>query len=146
MVYLNRRYQVSLEILQRDNEGIIILDLKGHIKIGDEDLQFRQYIQSLPHDARIALNLKDVHAIDTAGLGTLTLCSLNLHQAGGGLALFNLSQSHIESLDLLRIDSTFEVFSDEQAAVDSFFPDRKVNRYDILAFAKRQNQESGEKK
>jgi anti-sigma B factor antagonist len=79
-------------------------------------------------------------------LGTLTLCSLNLRKAGGGMALFNLSQSHIELLVLLRMDSTFKIFSDEQGAVDSFFPDREVNHYDILAFAKRQSQESGEKK
>lgn len=137
---------MSLEILRRESEGIVILDLKGHITMGDEDLQFRQYVQSLPRDARIILNLKEVHAIDTAGLGTLTLGSLKLRKAGGRMALFNLSPSHIELLVLLKLDSIFDVFGDEQSAVDSFFPDRKIDHYDILAFAKRQNQLAGDKK
>jgi anti-sigma B factor antagonist len=137
---------VSLEILPRKNEGIVILDLKGHITMGDEDLQFRQYVQSLPRDARIILNLKDVHAIDTAGLGTLTLGALNLRKAGGRMALFNLSQAHIKMVVLLKLDAMFEIFGDEQSAVDSFFPDRKLEHYDILAFAKRQDQLAGDKK
>jgi anti-sigma B factor antagonist len=146
VVYLNRRSPVSLEILRREKEGVVILDLKGAITMGNEDIQFRQYIQSLPADARVILNLKDIRAIDTAGMGTLTLCALNLRKTGGRLALFNLSQSHIELVVLLKLDSMFEIFGDEQSAVDSFFPDRKVNRYDILAFAKRQNEGSGDTK
>ncbi len=137
---------MSLEILRRKKEGVVILDLKGPITMGDEDLQFRQYVQSLPGDARVILNLKDVHAIDTAGLGTLTLGSLKLRKGGGRMALFNLSQAHIELVVLLKLDAMFEIFGDEQSAVDSFFPDRKIEPYDILAFAKRQNQLAEDKK
>jgi anti-sigma B factor antagonist len=31
-----------------------------------------------------------------------------------------------------KLHTVFEVFSDEQDAVNSFFPDRRVRRYDIL--------------
>ena len=35
---------------------------------------------------------------------------------------------------MTRIDTIFEVFDDEIDAVNSFFPDREIKRFDILSF------------
>jgi anti-sigma B factor antagonist len=38
----------------------------------------------------------------------------------------------------MKPETVFEVFADEQDAVDSFFSDRAVRRYDILEFVRKQ--------
>jgi len=131
---------MSLEVRQREREGIIILDLTGRLTMGDEDLRFRQQVLA-QYDAgrtRLILNLQGAAEIDTTGLGTLIFCALKLRKAGGRMALANLSPSHIELVVLLKLESALEIFSDEQSAVDSFFPDRAIPHYDILSFVKQQ--------
>jgi anti-sigma B factor antagonist len=50
-----------------------------------------------------------------------------------------LRTTHIELLTQARLETVFEVFDAEQDAIDSFFPDRDVNRFDILEFVGREN-------
>ena len=83
---------------------------------------------------RLALDLGHLHKLDTTGLGTLLFTLANLRKAGGNLALFNLSASNIELLTEAKLETVLEVFHDEQDAIDSFFPDRELKRYDILQF------------
>jgi anti-sigma B factor antagonist len=82
----------------------------------------------------MVLNLSDLSKLDTTGLGTLLFALAKIRKGGGNLAIFNLKPSHIELLTEAKLESVFEVFRDEQDAIDSFFPDRKLNRYDILQF------------
>jgi hypothetical protein len=41
---------------------------------------------------------------------------------------------HIELLTEAKLETVFEVFRGEQDAINSFFPNREVKRYDILEF------------
>jgi anti-sigma B factor antagonist len=127
---------MSLEIVQREQEGIEILDLKGRLTLGQEDLRFRGELDVLVRagKSRVVLNLNDVSELDTTGLGTLLFALAKLRKAGGDLALVNLKRSHIRILVEARLSSVFEVFKQDQDAVNSFFPDRKSQRYDILEF------------
>ena len=61
-----------------------------------------------------------------------------IQKLGGALKLLNLSKRHIELLVLTKLSTIFEVFDDEQDAINSFFPDREVHRFDILHFVKGQ--------
>lgn len=127
---------MSLEITYREHEGIEVLDLNGHLTFGQEDLDFRNELDRLVKAGkiRVVLNLSDLHKLDTTGLGTLLFALAKLRKAGGNLAIFNMKTSHIELLTEAHLEAVFEVFQDEQDAVNSFFPDREVNRYDILEF------------
>jgi anti-sigma B factor antagonist len=127
---------MSLEITSRTVEGIQILDLKGHLTIGQADLDFRAELDQLvaAGKLRVALNFSDLRKLDTTGLGTLLFALAKLGKAGGKLAIFDLKTSHIELLTEARLESVFEVFRDEHDAIDSFFPDRKLHRFDILQF------------
>jgi anti-sigma B factor antagonist len=80
------------------------------------------------------LNLKDVSDIDSTGLGTLVFGLARLRRAGGSLALVNPNKSHMELFLLTKLAIAFEFFNDEHDAVDSFFPDRALKRFDILEF------------
>jgi anti-sigma B factor antagonist len=127
---------MALAIAHRDREGIEILDLDGRLVFGEEDLQFRNEIDKLlrARKNRVVLNLARLAEIDTTGLGTLLFALAKLRKEGGGLALVNLRSSHIELLELTKLETVFEVFDDEQEAINSFFPGREVRRYDILEF------------
>ena len=115
---------MALAIAHRGREGIEILDLDGRLVFGEEDLQFRNEIDKLLRAGknRVVLNLARLAEIDTTGLGTLLFALAKLRKEGGGLALVNLRSSHIELLELTKLETVFEVFDDEQEAINSFFP------------------------
>jgi len=127
---------MHLDITTRENEGILILDLKGAFEFGPTDLKFRDELERLVQagTCRVIVNLKDVSHLDTASLGTLLFALAKLQKAGGRLALMNLNPGHINLVLLARMDSVFEVYRNELDAVNSFFPDRKVSHFDILEF------------
>lgn len=54
------------------------------------------------------------------------------------MKLLHLSKRSAELLILTKLSTVFEMFDDEQAAVNSFFPGREVRRFDILEFVKSQ--------
>jgi anti-sigma B factor antagonist len=127
---------MSLEIAEREREGIKILDLKGPLQFGSSDLRFRAELEKLAQarTCRVIVNLKDVAHLDTAGLGTLLFALAKMSKAGGRLVLVNLNAAHINLVVLARMEAVFEVFREELDAVNSFFPDRKVTHFDILEF------------
>ena len=125
---------MHLKIHQREKEGITILDLDGRIVLGPEDSSLREQILShlsqSVHD--IILNMKKVSEIDTAGIGTLVFGTQKFRAAGGKLVLADLGPHHTTTADLLQLDTTLEMYPEEQDAVNSFFPERAVPHYDIL--------------
>ena len=127
---------MSLHIEQRESEGIVILDLKGPLTSGHGDLELRDRLSVLHQSGNIniVLNLKDVSHIDSTGLGTLVFGLARLRQADGKLALANVNRAHLKLFLLTELAVAFEFFGDEHDAVDSFFPDRELKRFDILKF------------
>ena len=125
---------MSLEFKEREKEGILLLDLKGRLQLGDEDFQFRQRINSLKErgHAKIVVNLEHVGVIDNTGLSTLRLFSREFQSRGGKLALVSPSVRHLEPSVVLAIETEFEIFDDEQEAINSFFPDRASRRIDLI--------------
>ena len=125
---------MHLEIQQREKEGIAILDLKGKIVLGPEDLSLRERLLSLVAGGirNVILNLKEVKRIDTAVVGTLVLCTEKFRAAGGRLVLANVSPNQAGLAIILKLDSELDIYPDELDAVNSFFPDRAVRHYDIL--------------
>lgn len=133
---------MHLHIEQRENEAIIILDLKGRMVLGPEDVVLRQRLQELGDTGRtnVALNLKEVSEMDTTALGTLVFGATKFREAGGRLALFNLSPAHSELSNALKLNTAFQIYRDEVSAVNSFFPDRAIQHYDILEFVEELDQ------
>ena len=133
---------MSLTIRDREKEGVLVLDLKGRLTVGEEVAQLRERLRA-ESDAgrqRIILNLDDVDYIDSTGLGTLVICFTTMQKAGGSLKLLNLSRRNIELLILTKLTTVFELFNDEQDAVNSFFPDREIKKFDILDFVRRRDE------
>ena len=135
---------MSFEIQQREREGIVILDLKGRLVVGDAASSLRDRMLSLASAGqhKVILNLAGVDFIDSTGLGAMVICFTTLKKAGGGLKLCNLAEREIELLVLTKLTSVFELFDDEQHAVNSYFPGRDIKRFDILSFVQKQREEN----
>ncbi len=128
----------TLKLATRDVEGIQIVDLDGRIIAGDAAGSVREKVHEIARGEHrnVILNLKGVDYIDSSGLGTLVAAHSTLSNAGGGLALLNLSKRSAELLILTKLSTVFRIFDEEKAAVDSFFPNREVKKFDILDFVK----------
>ena len=129
---------MSIEISEQEREGIEILDLKGRLTFGQEDLTLREEVEKLVREnkTKVVVNLGELHQIDTAGFGTLRYAQDQLQAAGGGLALAGLTPVHIEVLMACRLGVEFRTFEDDLEAVNSFFPGREVHHFDVLKFVK----------
>jgi anti-sigma B factor antagonist len=55
--------------------------------------------------------------------------------------LLSVSKRNVQLLILTKLSTVFEMFDDEQAAINSFFPDRERKPFDILEFVKDQEDE-----
>jgi anti-sigma B factor antagonist len=130
---------MALEIVQRENEGIVVLDLKGRITVGAEANALREKVSALSASGvnTFVLELREVDYIDSTGLGALVMCATSVRRNGGNIKLVNLNRRNIELLVMTKLETVFEVFADEQDAVNSCYPDRKVNAFDILDFVKK---------
>jgi anti-sigma B factor antagonist len=134
---------MHLDITRREREGIAILDFKGRITAGQEVSAFRDAFDAIIGETapRLILNLLHVDYIDSTGLGAMVMCSTHSKKAGGTAKLVHLNRRNLELLVLTKIDTIFEVFDDETEAVNSFFPDREIRRFDILSFVRQLQEE-----
>lgn len=127
---------MSLEMNEREKEGVSILDVKGRLTVGGSASELRDRITQMMTAGKrqIIINLQGVEYIDSTGLGTLVICFTSLQKAGGALKLLNLNRRNLELLLLTKLSTVFELFNDEQDAVNSYFPNREIQKFDILSF------------
>ena len=131
---------MDVQIGDREREGIVLIDLKGRLVAGENVAALREKVASLVAAGRVnaVLNLANVDYIDSSGLGALVMCFTTLRKAEGKLKLLNLTRRNVELLVLTKLETVFEVFDDEQQAINSFFPNREIRRFDILNFIQQQ--------
>jgi anti-sigma B factor antagonist len=131
---------VEKRLTHREKEGIRILDLRGQLKAGDSESTLRSAINALARDniVNIVLNLAEVTKIDGDGLEALVLCHAQIRKRGGALKLARLDVEHLSLNVLTKLNTVFEVFADEQDAVNSFFPARVTPHYDVLEWVHEQ--------
>ena len=134
---------MGLEISQREREGVVLLDLRGRITIGEEASRFRDAFVKVgaQPSPRLLLNMLEVDYVDSTGLGALVMCATHMRNSNGVAKLVNVNRRNIELLVMTKIDAIFEVFDDETDAINSFFPGRTVKRFDILSFVRQMNEE-----
>jgi anti-sigma B factor antagonist len=134
---------MALEITEREREGIVLLDMKGRIVAGGECSAFRDEFQRLQTEKKleVILNLAEVDFVDSTGLGAMVVCASTMKKASGKVKLLSLNKRNIELLVITRLTTMFEIFDDEQDAVNSFFPGREIKTFDILSFVKQMKEE-----
>jgi anti-sigma B factor antagonist len=127
---------MALDIQEHDREGIAILELKGRIVVGPEASALREKVSALNAAGKhnLVLNMTHVDFIDSTGLGALVISATSLRKNQGNMKLVNLNRRNIELLVMTKLATVFEIYTDEIDAVSSYYPDRKIQTFDILSF------------
>jgi anti-sigma B factor antagonist len=98
------------------------VDIGGRITLGEGSALLRKTIRELLDEGRtkIVLNLADVNYIDSSGIGELVTAFTTVKKNGGDLKLLYLTKKVHDLLQLTKLFTVFDVYSDENAAVSSF--------------------------
>jgi anti-sigma B factor antagonist len=112
----------DLNINTREQAGVTVLDLSGKIALGETSQQLHSDLRALADkgNKNILINLSKIRTIDSSGLGTLVAGYTTIERAGGQLKLTNLSDRASELMTITKLYTVFEVFDDENAAINSF--------------------------
>jgi anti-sigma B factor antagonist len=99
-----------------------LVKLRGKLNMGDPVDRFRQTLDELlgSGDTRIVLDLSEVPWIDSSGIGLLVKILTSAKQRSGSVKLLNPSKFTVQTLKMICLLDLFEIFDDQQEAVDSF--------------------------
>ena len=113
---------MSLEITQREVNGIYLLALRGRLVLGEESSGFRATVENLLSTGatKLVVNLEQVTHVDSAGLGALIEAHRNTKANGARLKLSNLGPKFKQALEVARLLPIFETCPTEAAAVADF--------------------------
>jgi anti-sigma B factor antagonist len=117
-----------MQIAERTVGGVVVIDMKGKITLGDGDELLRDKVNSLVNQGykKLVLNLADVPYIDSAGLGEIVRTYTTVSRQGGALKLLNLTKRISDLLAITKLLTVFETFDSEADAVQSFSASAKV--------------------
>ena len=99
-----------------------IVQLSGALRLGTGVDSFRQAMEDAlaVGDTRLIINFAQVPMIDSSGIGILVKAMASAKQRGGGVKLVTPSKFVVQTLKLIGVLNLFQIFEDENAAVQSF--------------------------
>jgi anti-sigma B factor antagonist len=113
---------MALHATHRDAGRVTVVDLSGRITLGDGSALLRKTVRGLLDDQRmqILLNLADVDYIDSSGIGELVSGFTAVKNRNGNLKLLHLTKKVRDLLQITKLFTVFDVYTDEGTAVRSF--------------------------
>lgn len=113
---------LSLYIVDKIVDGVMLLDLRGRLTLGPETEALRSKLKQLLDSGHrhILLNLGEITYIDSVGLGTLTGGFSSARKVGGDLKLLHLPRGVQQLLQVTRLSTVFEIHENLPLAVASF--------------------------
>ena len=113
---------MALRATYRDAGPVTVVDLSGRITLGDGSALLRKTIRGLLQDERrkILLNLADVDYIDSSGIGELVSGFTAVKNQSGELKLLQLTKKVRDLLQITKLYTVFDIYTDENTAIRSF--------------------------
>ncbi|MEO8036670.1 MAG: STAS domain-containing protein [Acidobacteriota bacterium] len=111
-----------MKATSRSVDGVEIISLQGKITIGSGDSQLREVITAAMNSGKnkILLDMSGVTTIDSSGIGELVGSYTTVANRGGKLKLLHLPAKLNELLHVTQLITVFEVYENEQEALQSF--------------------------
>jgi len=111
-----------MEINVRRLSEVQIVQIRGALRLGAGVDSFRQMVDDAmaAGDTRLVINFAEVPMMDSSGIGVLVKAMASAKQRGGGVKLVTPSKFVVQTLKLIGVLNLFEIFPDENAAVQSF--------------------------
>ena len=113
---------MSLKITIRETAKAAILDMHGRLTLGEALGDFRDSIREAlaGEQKNILLNLAEVSYIDSSGLGQLIGSYATITSRGGQMKLLNLQKKVKDLMQITKLMTVFESYTDEGEALASF--------------------------
>lgn len=113
---------MSLSTSMREVNGVVIVDLSGRITLGEASGKLRDTVRDLlsKGNKKILLNLGDVTYIDSSGLGELVSSYTTAANQGAKVKLLNVQKKVDDLLQITKLYTVFDSFTDESKAVASY--------------------------
>jgi anti-sigma B factor antagonist len=120
---------MKMIIIERTLNDVTVLDLEGNLAL-EGNKQFRKHLADIIDAGarKLIINMARVKYMDSSGLGELISCYTTLQLVNGRIKLLHLSDRLQYLLAITKLNSVFETFDSEPAAVDSFARDLKERR------------------
>ena len=114
--------QKPMEIVEQRVGDVTILRLKGRLELDDGDVILRSHVDGLVQQGRVnvVLDMTDVTRMDSAGIGMLVGKYMTVKNRGGMLRLLHLTDRTSRLLHVTRLETVFEIFEQEDAALKAF--------------------------
>jgi anti-anti-sigma factor len=114
--------KMNLTTRSRQVDGVTVVDITGRIVLGEESQTLRESLKTLAANGqkKVLLNLGGVTYIDSSGLGALVAGFTTITGQQGQLKLVNLTNKVHDLLQITKLLTVFEVFTDEATAIQSF--------------------------
>jgi anti-sigma B factor antagonist len=113
---------MSLQATYRDAGSVTVVDFSGRITLGEGSALLRTTIRELLEEkrTRILLSLADVNYIDSSGIGELVSAFTTVKSRGGELKLVHLTKRVHDLLQITKLFTVFDVYTEESTALHSF--------------------------
>ena len=110
-----------MEISARQFDGFVILDISGDIDLAHSPQMRKALLGEIKEKkvAKVFLNLGQVRYMDSSGIASLVEGLRASRDVGSRLILYSLTKHVREVMHLARLQTIFEIFEDEQQALNS---------------------------
>jgi anti-sigma B factor antagonist len=114
----------------REIKDVNILDIDGKVDINSSDIVEAVGWLVNTGKTRIIFNLENVDMVDYNGLSIFAISYKSITNHKGSLRFLNVPLSVIELFKVVKLENIFEVYADEESAVESFY-DKSVSALNL---------------
>ena len=118
----DRSSQVKMQTDTRQVGDVTVVDISGRITLGEGNAMLREIVREMAArgNKKLVLNLREVHYLDSSGVGELVRTHTTVKNLDGQLRLASLSKRVSDLLQMTRLASVFDIEKDEESAIRSF--------------------------
>jgi anti-sigma B factor antagonist len=111
-----------MDINVRPRNQVQVLQMRGDLKLGIAADELRSTLDDLVGQGnfKFVFNMSEVPVMDSSGIGLLVRYLTSVKRQQGNIKLVNPSKFTLQTLKIVGVLSLFEVFDDENKAVESF--------------------------
>jgi len=116
------KFAMGFQVSTRELDRIIVVDAVGRLTLSDSRTRLRDLIHVLSGNGhkKFLLNLAGVDFMDSDGMGELVRCYSVVRQRGGEMKLVQVNKKVQDLLQITRLNTLFEIYSEEQVALQAF--------------------------
>ena len=111
-----------MDILQRREGSVVVLDIYGTITMGESKEKFARVMEELlsQSDVNVLVNFSGINYLDSTGIGELVGYMNKFVESNRQLKLLKPHERIRKLLAITKLDSIFQIYEDEQEALKSF--------------------------